>query len=85
MGERGDQYIVFGLQSCPFCQEAVDLLGALGYNYDYYRLDDNPEYLQELKEFYNHRTVPIVVRIGQQDSIARFVGGCDDLKREIND
>lgn len=82
---RGDNYIVFGLSACPFCEEAVALLSFLGYNHEYYTLDDKPEYLKELKEFYQQRTVPIVLRVGGQDSIVRFIGGCDDLKRELND
>ena len=83
--DRGDHYIVFGLSTCPFCEEAVALLSFLGYNHEYYTLDDNPEYLKELKEFYQQGTVPMILRVGGEDSIVRFIGGCDDLKRELND
>ena len=82
---RGDRYLVFGLKSCPYCKIAVDMLESLGYDYEYFSLDENPEYLSELKEFYGHRTVPMVLRFGALDSVARCVGGCDDLKRELND
>lgn len=82
---RGDRYLVFGLRSCPYCKMAVDMLESLGYDYQSFDLDSNPEYLSELKKFYEHRTVPMVLRFGVLDSIARFVGGFDDLKRELND
>ena len=82
---RSNTYIVYGLDGCPFCEEAVDLLSSLGYNYEYFDLSNDPEFLQEVKEFHNHRTVPIVMQLGGEDSIARFIGGCDDLKRELND
>jgi|DEB0MinimDraft_10_1074344.scaffolds.fasta_scaffold40900_4 glutaredoxin len=81
---RSSYYLVFGLSNCPFCKEADNLLGSLGYDYEYFTLDNDPEYLLEMKEFYKHRTVPIVLKVGD-DSIVRFIGGCDDLKRELND
>jgi glutaredoxin len=63
----------------------IDLLDSLGYDYEYFELSKDPEFLAEVKEFHNHRTVPIVMQLSGVDSIARFIGGCDDLKREIND
>jgi len=82
---RSNTYIVYGLDRCPFCREVIDLLDSLGYDYEYFELSKDPEFLAEVKEFHNHRTVPIVMQLSGIDSIARFIGGCDDLKREIND
>ena len=82
---RSNTYIVYGLDGCPFCREVVGLLDSLGYDYEYFELSNDPEFLAEVKEFHKHRTVPIVMQLGGKDSIARFIGGCDDLKREIND
>ncbi len=82
---RSSTYIIYGLNECPFCGEVIDLLDSLGYDYEYFELSNDPEFLAEAKKFHKHRTVPIVMKIGGDDSIARFIGGCDDLKREIND
>ena len=48
---RGDYYIVYGRSSCPFCVEAVDLLGSLGIDHDFLDLEEDRNFLYEAKQF----------------------------------
>ena len=79
---RANSYIVYGRSSCPFCVEATQLLDFAGVEYDYFNLEGDREFLQEAKEFYNHPTVPIVLKIDGESGIVRLIGGCSDLNAQ---
>lgn len=85
MGNRETEYFIYGLDSCPFCREAQDLLDTLGYSYSYVGLDQRQKFLKEVKQFYNHRTVPIVLEFDGATGRVRFIGGYDDLKERVSD
>ena len=82
---RGDYYIVYGRSSCPFCVEAVDLLGSLGIDHDFLDLEEDRNFLHEAKQFYKMKTVPIIVRVDAQHGRAKLIGGCSDLKECLDD
>ena len=82
---RGTSYLVYGRSSCPYCVEATHLLDFAGIDYDFFDLEDDREFLEEAKKFYSHATVPIVLKIDGETGIVKLIGGCDDLKRELND
>jgi glutaredoxin len=79
------KYIVYGLNSCPFCVEAVSSLKERKLNYVYAELTKTPEFLREVKEFYDHSTIPIVLRIDSESGKVELIGGCDDLKESYVD
>ena len=45
-------------------------------------MDDNPEGLQSLKDFYEHPTVPIVLL--SQGGHKKLIGGYTDLKEHFD-
>ena len=81
---RQRRYVLYGRYSCPYCVEASDLLGSLGLDCQFIDIEKDPEFLQELKEFYQHKTVPMIIRIDEA-GVVKFIGGYDNLKEEVND
>lgn len=82
---RENSYLIYGRSSCPYCVKATQLLDFAGIEYDFFDLEEDREFLDEAKRFYNHPTVPIVLKIDGETSIVSLVGGCDDLKGELSD
>lgn len=71
-------YIIYGKTRCQFCTSAITLLQSRGMSFTYYSMDDKTPELLELATQYNHRTVPIVIKV--EDSENHFIGGYDALK-----
>ena len=82
---RKTSYLIYGRSSCPYCVKANHLLDFAGISYDFFDLEEDREFLEEAKVFYNHPTVPIVLRIDGETGIVNLIGGCDDLKGELSD
>ena len=78
-------FLIYGRSSCPFCTEAVDILESLGISNTFFDLDRDRAFLNEAKMFYNHPTVPIVLKIDADSGIVKLIGGCDDLKGVVSD
>jgi glutaredoxin len=68
--------------NCPYCHMAINLLTENQKEFECYSLDQKPELLNEIKQTYNWKTVPIVVEItkGQE----KFIGGFTDLEQYLN-
>jgi glutaredoxin len=76
------EYILLIKSSCPYCQEAKDLLESLEINHQAIDLETVPEVLQQFKDVMEHNTVPIV--LGSFGAgCYKLIGGCDDLKRTL--
>ena len=57
-----DEHITMWVKtSCPFCVKAKDLVFDQKVSHTIYAMDDKLEELNNLKERWNHPTVPIVV------------------------
>ena len=80
-----NQYLIYGRSSCPYCIEAVRVLSSSGIEHTFFDLESDREFLNEAKAFYSHSTVPIVLKINKDTGIVKLIGGCDDLKGDLND
>ena len=80
-----DNYLIYGRSSCPYCVQATKLLDAHQLKYNFFDLEFDRDFLNEAKVFYDHRTVPIVLKVNGKSGIVEFIGGCDDLKGKLND
>lgn len=69
--------VVIGRSNCPFCEKAVSLLFHKNISYLYLSVNEVPDILQDIKNEYKHKTVPMVF-INKE-----FVGGFDDLSKTI--
>lgn len=75
-------YIVYGRTKCPFCTNAVILLQSRGISFTYYSMDEKEGELLNLATQYNHRTVPIVMKVEKSENV--FIGGFDALKEHLD-
>ncbi len=76
-------YIIYGKTKCPFCTNAVTLLQSRGITFTFYSMDKQPGELINLADQYNHRTVPIVLKVENSENI--FIGGYDALKTHLEE
>lgn len=74
-------YTIYGLRWCIFCLRAINFMQEKGLEFHYYPMDNQEEVLNQIKESYNYKTVPLItVNI---DGNERFIGGYDDLVKHI--
>jgi len=74
-------YTIYGLRWCIFCLRAINFMQEKGLEFHYYPMDNQEEILNQIKESYNHKTVPLItVNI---DGNERLIGGYDDLVKYI--
>ena len=78
------EYLIYGKNSCPYCNMAVDLLDEVGKEYDFVDLQQRASTLSEVKSFYEHQTVPIIVKRDPNDRWF-FIGGYTELEALLKD
>ena len=76
------KFRLYTTTNCPYCQMAMNLLAEKQKEFECYSLDRQPELLNEIKQTYNWRTVPIVVEI--TEGREKFIGGFTDLKQYLD-
>lgn len=74
-------YVLYVKTNCPFCVQAKDELFRQKLSHTVHVMDNKAEDLQELKDFYEYPTVPIVFL--EQNGMKKLIGGCTDLIRHI--
>tara|TARA_Y100000592_G_scaffold16371_1_gene24281 strand:- start:13025 stop:13300 length:276 start_codon:yes stop_codon:yes gene_type:complete len=73
------RYIIYTLSDCNFCSSTKELLTEQGTEFYEFNLDNDTEFLSEVKEFYNHNTVPIIVENDVETGETSFIGGFSEL------
>lgn len=74
-----DRFIIIGRLTCPFCINAMDYCKAKGAEYVFLNYTDNPEILEDYKQFHQQKTVPIVLANSTETGYTKKVGGYSDL------
>ena len=74
-----DRFIIIGRTTCPFCINAVDCCKAKQREYIFLNYTDNPDILDEYKNFHNHGTVPIILANNIDTGYTVKIGGYSDL------
>ena len=77
------RYIVYGRTTCFYCQNALALLEDQGLEHVFVDLTEDEHSLNETKQFYNHDTVPIIVKNNNSDGLTQFIGGYTDLAESL--
>ena len=83
-----NHYVMITQGSCPFCQEAIELLKSRELNFIYTDMEYAPEVLEITKLASGASTVPMIweIVVGeniQQPADRKFIGGCEDLKQHL--
>ncbi len=76
------RFLVYGRSTCSYCVETVRVLRDLKIDHKFFDLDS--DFLEEVKEFYNRETVPIVLKNNKKTGKVTLIGGCDDLKEYLD-
>ena len=63
----------------------MDELRSREFDYYFFDLEGDESFMADVKSFYNHSTVPIVLENDISTGLTRFIGGCDDLLETLND
>lgn len=74
-------YTLYIKTNCPFCVQAKDFLFEKKLSHTVHIMDDNPNGLQRLKEFYEHPTVPIIFM--DKGGMEKLIGGYTDLQSHL--
>jgi len=74
-------YSIYGLKWCIFCLRAINFMQEKGLEFHYYPMDNQERVLEYLKEDYEHKTVPIIIKNTDGDEL--LIGGYDDLVEHI--
>jgi len=77
------QVVMWAKSNCSFCGEAMKELIQHGMNHTVHIMDDKVADLAEVKERWNHSTVPVVVL--KEDDNETLIGGFTELKKWLVD
>ena len=77
-------YFMWTKSGCPFCIEAMELLAKAAFNHTVYTMDERLDELEKVQEEFNWKTVPVIIE-QRSDGVRNFVGGCDDLKKHLEE
>ena len=73
------KFIIFGRSTCPFCAMAEDLLLCHSIPFTFLDYSTQPKILEDYKEFYKQKTVPIILSNNLVTGKTYKVGGYTDL------
>ena len=76
---------VYALKDCGFCKKAITELANRGFSFFYSAMDDPDmaDTFAAIKEEYDWKTVPIIVKISEDGE--KFIGGYTDLMDYFRD
>lgn len=74
-----DRFIIIGRLTCPFCTRAINYCKAKEAEVIFFNYTENPEALEEYKQFHEQPTVPIVLANNLETGYTKKVGGYSDL------
>ena len=78
------KYIIIGRSTCPFCTQAADLCMALGIENQLLDYVGREFILEEYKEYYDQKTVPIILENDLSTGFTKKIGGYSDLLEITN-
>ena len=78
-----ERFIVIGRATCPFCTMAEDLLFASEKECIFLDYSTSTHILEDYKEFYNQKTVPIILSNNLNTGYTKKIGGYTDLLEHL--
>lgn len=74
-----EKFIIFGRSTCPFCNMAADFLSCKKAEVKFFDFVKNPSILEDYKDFYKQKTVPIIISNHKESGLVKKIGGYTDL------
>ncbi len=73
------RFIIIGRSNCPFCIHAADLCVAKKEEHIFLDFASRPEILEDYKDYYSQKTVPIILANSLVSGLVQKIGGYTDL------
>ena len=70
---------VYAKVTCDWCAKALILMDEMGFDHSLTLIDKAQDYYEDLKNKYEHQSVPMVVKVNKVSREEEFIGGCDDF------
>lgn len=77
------RYSIYVKTDCDYCKKAVFLLQQSKLPFIVIVVDNNLEFLTEIKQQIGQQTVPIILEHQAQN--VKLIGGCDDLEKYLSE
>ena len=74
-----NRFFVYGRASCPFCVMACDFLAANQKEYIFFDHAGDEDFIEEVKNFYETKTVPVILINDLDVGATTKIGGYTDL------
>ncbi len=74
-------YVLYVKTTCPFCDNAKQLLDSQREEYKVVDVTDSDQVWQQVKEAYSWKTVPMILQ--KQDNFFVLIGGSTDLEKYL--
>jgi len=75
----GRRFIIYGRSTCSFCIHAADYCVANQVEYIFLDYDHDLSFLEVCKDFFDHKTVPIILSNDLSTGATKKIGGYTDL------
>ena len=79
------KYIVYGASWCNYCTNAVGLLRSEGLSFHFVDASTDKQFIEEIKEFYDSPTVPVIIEIDNTTGLVSKIGGFTDLRKVLKE
>jgi glutaredoxin len=79
-----EKYIIIGRSSCPFCTMAQDIALAYGREFTFLDFNVKRDILEDYKNFYKQKTVPIILSNHLETGLVKKIGGYSDLLEHLH-
>ena len=74
-----DYFIIYAKVECGFCVKVINKMNEHGFDHALMLVDKAPDLYEDLKNDYDHSTVPMVIKVNKITKEQSFIGGCDDF------
>ena len=78
------RYLLYGRDTCPFCNHAEDYFISAGLEYHYLNMSADPAEITRCKEFFGRETVPIILENCLATGKTKMIGGYSDLMKYVS-
>jgi glutaredoxin len=76
-------YEIYGVTDCPHCLRAQALCMDKGVDYSWVMMDWSKDYREKVKDLFDWKTYPIIVKLDLDSLEMKVVGGFDELQKEL--
>ena len=77
-------YFLWTRHDCEWCQKATELLNKKAISYTVFTCDDHPKLLEEAKNNFDWKTVPIIFEVCSNGT-TKLIGGYTDLEKHLEE